>query len=149
VTRAVRDEADLEVVPAQHLEHGLHVLVEVEVVVLLPLALDRAGACGGALALAAHAADDPLGEGRPDLVVVLELRMALHVCERPRARLLVERRFEPQAELLAAPAVAVRTELRPRAEEREVDVEEDRANAHAGAGHLYALGRRLASDGSL
>ena len=83
------------------------------------------------VAPAAHAEDDPLGEEHPDLLVVVELGMPLHLRERRRARLVVPRRVE--LEPVAAPElpVPVRPEVRPRPCEGEVDVEDDRAqHAH-------------------
>ena len=67
--------------------------------------------------------------------------------DRPLARLAVAGRVEHEAEALAEPPVALGPELRPRAGEREVDVEEDGAQAHRGARRPYASGRRLASEG--
>src|SRR5207244_1102421 len=132
VTHAVRDEPELEAGSAQQLEHRHGVLVQVEVAVLLPRLLDRDGALTRAVALAAHAADDPLRERDPDLLVVLEVRVTLEVDERRDASLLVPGWVELQAELLASAAVALRAELGPRLREREVDVEEDGAElAHA------------------
>src|SRR5207248_719477 len=133
VADAVRDEREGEAEPAELLEDRQRVLVEVEVVVLLPRALDRDGALAGALAVAAHAADDPLGERDPDLLVVPELRMPLERLDGRGPRLLITGRIEAQPELLAAAAVARRAELGARPHEREVDVEEDGAERHGAA----------------
>ena len=130
VSNAVRDQRELQVEPAQLLEDGQRVLVEVEVAVLLPGALDRGGAFARPLALAAHTADDPLGEGDPNLLVVLQLRVPLERRDGRGSRVLVAGRVELEAELLAAPPVALRPELGPRASEREVDVQEDCADRH-------------------
>src|SRR5919198_1592216 len=125
VASAVRDEPDLQADAPQLVEHGKRVLVEVEVAVLLPRALDRDRAVVGQLARAAHAADDALRKRDPDLLVVLELGMSFERLHGGRASLLVARRVEPQAELLAAAAISLRPQFRPRLRQREVDVEED------------------------
>ena len=66
-----------------------HVVVELEVLVPLPAARDLDRAVVRGVGLAAHPADDPLGEAEPDLVVVLELGMATEVDEGGVARRLV------------------------------------------------------------
>ena len=54
-----------------------------------------------------------------------ELRVALEVVERREPRVLVARGVERRARARADPLVALRPELGPGPEEREVDVEED------------------------
>src|SRR5438105_15651381 len=83
------------------------------------------GAVVGRVRIAAHAADDPLRERDPDLLVVVELRMTLERRDRGLARLLVARGVEYEPMPLAEPPIALGTELRSRPREREVDVEED------------------------
>src|SRR5205085_9290551 len=94
VADAVRDEREPEPEAPQLPEHRQGVLVQVEVAVLLPGPLDRDGALARALAVAAHAAHDPLRELDPDLLVVPELRVPLERLDGSRARLLVPRRVE-------------------------------------------------------
>ena len=91
----------------------------------LPAARDLDGAVVRGVSLATHPAHDPLGEAEPDLVVVLELGMAVEVDERCVAGRLIAGRIESQAVALAGADVAVRPELRPGPREREVHVEED------------------------
>src|SRR5205085_9585272 len=98
-----------------------------------PGPLDRHRAVVRPLAVAAHAADDPLRERDPDLLVVLELRVPLERLDGRRPRLLVAGRVEAEAELRAAAAIALGPELRARLGQREVDVEEDRATLHHAA----------------
>ena len=130
VAARVRDEPELDALRAQLLQHRRRVLEQLEVLGVLPgpRHLDRA--LVGAVGVAAHAADDPLGEGDPDLLVVLELWVALDPLHRPLARLAVARGIELEAEALAQTAIALGTELRPRARDREVDVEEDCLQHH-------------------
>ena len=92
VARRVRDEPDAEAGRAERRERVRHVVVELEVLVLLPGARDLDGAVVGRVGVAAHAADDALGEAEPDLVVVLELGMAAEIDERGVARGLVAAR---------------------------------------------------------
>src|SRR5205807_10018046 len=113
VSNTVRDERELQAEPPQLLEDGQRVLVEVEVAVLLPGALDRGGAFARPLSLTAHTADDPLGERDPDLLVVLQLRVPLERRDGRGPRVLVAGRVELEAELLAAPPVALRLQLGP------------------------------------
>ena len=82
VAARVRDEPELEPARAQLGEHRQRVLVELEVLGVLPgpRHLDRA--LVGRVGVAAHAADDPLGERDPDLLVVLELRVAPDALDR-------------------------------------------------------------------
>ena len=88
-TNASRSRAVFETSPSLSprarsvVERRQHVVVEVEVVRVLPGARHLDGALVRALGVAAHAADDPLGEQHPHLFVVLELRMQL---ERVEAR---------------------------------------------------------------
>ncbi len=125
VAAAVRHEPELEPVAAQLLEHGQRILVERELVVGLPHAdqIHRAGV--RSLGVASHPPDDLLGERDPDLVVVLELRMALERRVRGEPGRLVPLRVERQAVPLAEPPVSLRAELGTGQREGEVDVEED------------------------
>ena len=95
VARGVRDEPDAEAGRAESGERVRHVVVELEVLVPLPAARDLDRAVVGRVGVAAHAADDALGEAEPDLVVVLELGMAAEIDERGVARSLVARGLEP------------------------------------------------------
>ena len=129
---------------AQPSEHGQDVVVEVEVLRALPGPghLDREVAgCGG---VAAHAADDALGEGEPELLVVAELRVTLECGDCGGAGLLVPRRVEVEPVALAQLPVSLGPEIGSRPREREVDVEEDRAQGHhpglPGAGDACAVG---------
>ena len=115
VARRVRDEPDAEAGGAQRRERLRHVVVDVEVLVALPAARDLDGACVRRVGLAAHAADDPLGEAEPDLVVVLELGMAVEIDERRVAGSLIAGRIEAEAVARAGADVAFRAELRVRA----------------------------------
>ena len=85
---------------AEHVERREHVVEEVEVVRVLPGArhLDRAAV---RVADAAHALDDALCEAHPDLLVVVELGMAMEVGERRPARVVVPGRVELEAVPLA------------------------------------------------
>ena len=76
---------------------GSDVVVELEVLVPLPAARELDVRRRATPARPAHAEDDPLGEGNPDLLVVVELGMPLQVEERGVARLLVARRVERQS----------------------------------------------------
>ena len=109
---------------------GTHVVVEVEVLRVLPEPghLDREVA--RRVRVAAHPADDPLGEREPELLVVAQLGMPLERLDRGRARLGVARRVELEPVALAEPPVALGAEVRPRLGEREVDVEENRPQGH-------------------
>ena len=139
VAAGVRDEPELQPLRAQLLQHGRRVLEQLEVLGVLPgpRHLDRA--LVGAVGVAAHAADDPLGEGDPDLLVVLELGMALDPLDRPLARLAVARRVELEAEALAQAAVALGAELRPGPGDREVDVEENCSQHHVASSSQRAV----------
>ena len=129
VARRVRDEPDAEAGGAERRERVRHVVVELEVLVLLPAARDLHGAVVGRVGVAAHAADDALGEAEPDLVVVLELGMAAEIDERGVASGLVASGLEGEPVALAGADVPLRPELRSRPRQREVDVEEDRRGA--------------------
>ena len=89
VALPVRDQADPKPVVAERLEDGHGVVVEVEVRVDLPAPDDLGGARTRAVGVAAHAADDVLGERDPDLLVVDELGVRAQVLEGGEARLLV------------------------------------------------------------
>ena len=74
------------------------------------------------------------------------------ILDGPGARLGVALRVKAQAMPLARRSVAVRPEQRAGLDEGEVDVEENRldstAPGYTSAGHVYAAGWRLASEGS-
>src|SRR6476661_6471283 len=88
------------------------------------------GRAGVGVADAAHPFDDPLREEDPDLLVVLELRMALERRERGPARLVVATGIELEAVLPAEALIPLRTEVGPRLRDREVDVEDNGAQPH-------------------
>src|SRR2546423_7200645 len=125
VAPGVRDEPELEALGPQLRQHGQRVLVELEVLGVLPGLRHRDGAIVSRVGVAAHAADDPLCECDPDLLVVLELGVALDALDGPLARRRVARRVELQPEALTESLVPLRPELRPGPGDREVDVEED------------------------
>src|SRR4029078_10301953 len=131
VASRVGDEADLQILGSQQVEHWKRVLVELEVRRVLPGARHLDGAFVGGVGVAAHAPNDPLGERDPDLLVVLELRVAADALDRLLAGCCVARGIEVEGEALAETAVPLRPELRPWPRDREVDVEEDRAEAHS------------------
>ena len=89
VALTVRDEPELQAVRAKHLQHRQRVFVEGEVLVPLPLANHLGGARARAGGVAAHADDDPLGEGDPDLLVVNEPLSPLQLVDRVEPRLVV------------------------------------------------------------
>ena len=98
--------------PRSVVEHGQRVVVELEVRRVRPasLHLDRGRV---RVPRAAHADDDPLGEQHPDLLVVVELGMPLHLRERGGARLLVAAWVEVEPVAEPERAVAVRAEVGP------------------------------------
>ena len=110
------------------------------------------GALVRAFGVAAHAADDPLRESDPDLLVVAEIRVLVEPFDGLSPRCGVQRRVEFEPEPPAEPLVPLRTEVRARLRQREVEVEENGAGVHAGygvaAGQRYASAWREASDGS-
>ncbi len=124
VALAVRHEPDLEVVTPQLLDHRQRVLVEREVLVPLPLTHHVGRALARPVRVAAHAADDLLRERDPHLVVVHELALAAQPLDRRDPRVRVAVGVERQPMPLAEAAVPLRAELRPRPEEREIDVEQ-------------------------
>jgi hypothetical protein len=136
VAAGVRDETDPETVPAKRLEHGDRVLVQLEVLGAEPAVRDRFRdrPHARAVAVAAHPADDVLGEADPDLLVVVELGVVLEVLERGGARLRVPSRVERKAKALARGPVAVGPEQGAGLRDREVDVEEDRREFRHGLG---------------
>src|SRR5439155_22412457 len=87
----------------------------------------------GAIRVAAHAADDLLREEGPDLLVVVELRMALERLDGVRPRLRVSGRVELEPEPPAESPVALRAEIGARLGNREVDVEENSLKRHHSA----------------
>src|SRR5205085_1272804 len=89
--------------------------------------LPGAGHLDGAavrVAVAAHAFDDALGEEDPDLLVVLELRVALERRKGRPPRVLVACRIERQPVPGAEPRIALGPEVGPRPRDREVDIED-------------------------
>ena len=126
----VRDQAELQARARAAAEHRQDVVVEVEVLRALPGQghLDREVA--GRVGVAAHAANDPLREGEPELLVVTKLRMALRVATAAAraSSYCAGSRLEPVP--LAELAVSLRPEVRPRLRQREIDVEEHRAQGH-------------------
>lgn len=86
----------------------------------------------------AHALDDPLREADPNLLVVVELGMPLEVDERRAPRVVVAPRVERQPMARAQARIALRSEIRSRFREGEVDVEHDGAESH---GRDDSLGR--------
>src|SRR6185437_2204559 len=74
-----------------------------------------------------------------EVLGVLELGVALDPLHRPLARLAVAGRVELEAEALAQAAVALGPELRPRAGDREVDVEENGAQHHEASSSQRAV----------
>ena len=70
------------------------------------------------------------GEEDPDLLVVLELRVALERRERVATRFVVAGRIELEAVPPAEPLIPLRAEVRPRLRDREVDVEDNGAQPH-------------------
>jgi hypothetical protein len=131
VPAGVRDQADPQAEPAQLLEDRRSVLVEVEVLVGLPGRDHLAGAGLDAGPLATEAADDVLRERDPQLVVVGELRMVAEAGDGRGARNGVTVRVEGQAVPGAHPDVAFRSQRGAGPRDREVDVEQHRAEPHA------------------
>ena len=125
VALAVRDEAELEAVRPQHLEGRQRVVVEEEVLVLLPLAHDRGRARARAFVVAAHAADDVLREADPEVLVVRELGMVLQVIEGGQSGRVVPLRDRAPGRAARRSARIPPAPARARPEEREVDVEQD------------------------
>ena len=125
VAACIRDQAELERVRPQLRERGQDVLEELEVVRVLPRTRHLDRALVGVTAVAAHAADDLLREEDPDLLVVVELRMAFQRRNGVSPSLGVALGVELQAEPLAEPPVALRAEIGPGLGDREVDVEEN------------------------
>ena len=96
VALPVGDEPDEEAVRPQRGDRGERIVVEGEVLVPLPLANHLGGARARAGGVAAHADDDPLGEGDPDLLVVNEPLSTLQLVDRVEPRLVVAGRIEPE-----------------------------------------------------
>jgi hypothetical protein len=141
VPARIRDQAELEAVPAQLGEHGEDVLVQLEVLRMQPAVRDLLGKGAHVLTGATHPAHDVLREADPDLGVVLELGMVLQVLDGGDPGVVVALSVENEPEAVPGGAVALRTEQRPRLRQREVDVEEDGLERRAGraytsAGHL-------------
>src|SRR5690242_14674194 len=145
VAGGVRHQTDAEAGGPQRGKRVPHVVVELEVLVPLPATCDLDGAGVRGVGVAAHAADDPLGEAEPDLIVVLELGVAAQLDESGVSGRLVAGRLQMKPVALAGDDVALRSELRPRSREREVDVEEDRAEH---ARYPMARFRGVAQPGS-
>ena len=133
VAPGVRDEAKLEPVRAELVEGGQDVFEELEVVRMLPGARHLDRTLVGALGVAAHAADDLLREENPDLLVVVELRVAFEGRDCVRTGLAVALWVELEPETLPESPVALRPEIGPRLGDREVDVEENGAERHHSA----------------
>ena len=91
----------------------------------LPLPHDVERARPRARAAATHALHDLLRERDPQLLVVDEVGVSLEVLDRGPSRIVVPLGLEAQAMAGADPAVALRPELRPGPEQREVDVEQN------------------------
>src|SRR5262249_55897066 len=136
---------DPETVRAQLAEHGLDILVDVEVLRVLPRPLDVVGDRAGSGRVAAHSDDDSLRELDPELLVVPKVGVLLDLLDRRGTSLVVQCDVQLDAVPPADPEVSLRTEFRPGTGEREIDVEEN--GFQIVAGHLYASGRREASDG--
>ena len=73
------------------LEHGQRVLVQLEVLRVLPSLRHLDRAVVRTVGVTAHPADDPLGERDPDLLVVAEVRMLVEPLHGLRAGIPVER----------------------------------------------------------
>ena len=125
VAPRVGHEPDFQAVRTELCEDRQRVLEELEVRRLLPTARHLDRALVGAVGVAAHAANDPLSEEHPDLLVVVELRVPLDRLDRGGARLRVSRGVELEPEPPSEQLIAVRAQVGPRLDEREVDVEED------------------------
>ena len=126
VPRRVREQPDLQPMFPHRRQRRQRIVVQLEMNRMrpAPLHLHR---CRIGVAPAAHPQDDPLGEEHPDLLVVIQLRMPLHLRERSRARLVVPGRLEVEPVSEPERPVSVRSEVRPRPCEGEVDVEDGRA----------------------
>ena len=148
VALAVRDQADPSPCARSDCERRQGIVVEVEVGMNLPAPhhVDRAGTAPRGVA--AHPADDVLGEGDPDLLVVHELgvRPADPSSAASRA-VLVARRVEVEPVRRADAPVRLRPELGPGPREREVDVEENRAQHAPRIGTAADAHRRPAEAG--
>src|SRR5262249_42789582 len=145
VAGRVRDQPDAETGRSERGERIRDVVVELEGLVPLPATRDLDGAGVGRIGVAAHAADDPLREAKPDLVVVLQLGMAAEIDEGGVSGRLVASRLQMEPVALAGADVPRRPELGPGPREREVDVEEDRAQH---ARYPMARFRGVAQPGS-
>ena len=124
ISLAVRDEPDLQAVSPELVEHGDRIVVEGEVLVLLPRSDHVGRALPGAVCVSAHAANDVLGERDPDLVVVHQLALALQLGDRRRPSGVVALGCEHEPVPLPHAAVSLRPELRPGSKEGEVDIEQ-------------------------
>ena len=120
----VGDEADRAAARAQDVEQRHDVGEQLEVARVAPLLLGGDADLLGHRARRAHAAHDLDREAAVLRAAVLE-RLALPDVERVLARLLVALRVEPDAEARAELGVAVRVEHAARADQREVDVEQN------------------------
>ena len=103
IAAGVGDKPELQPLLLQLSEHRHDVVVELEVPRVLPAAHDLTRDDGHLRAVAAHAADDVLGEAHPDLLVVVELGMPLEIVDRSRPCVPVQLRVELQAVRLAEP----------------------------------------------
>ena len=125
VAARVRHEPDPEAVVSQGAESGKRVVVELEVLRVLPAARDLDGDRADVVAVAAHPAHDVLREPNPDLLVMVEFRMMLQVEDGVRARLGVATGIELETIARARSAIALGAEQWAGLGEGEVDVEED------------------------
>src|SRR5215211_1785197 len=136
VARGVGEQPELETVGAQELEDGNRVVEQLEVLRVLPRP-HHFGGTGVGVSVPAHSFDDPLREEDPDLLVVVELGVALQLGQRVPPSLVVPRGVELEREAPPEAAVALGTEIRPGLHEREVDVEDDGTQrAHASSTHF-------------
>src|SRR6266508_41486 len=99
-------------------EHRLDVLVDVEILRLLPRLLDLVGDLPRARGAPAHPDHDSLGERDPDLFVVPVVRVILQALARGRAGLVVAGDVELDAVPPADPQVSLRPALGTRLGER-------------------------------
>ena len=104
---------------------GQRVLVQLEVLRVLPALGDLLGDRSDLVALPSHAPHDVLGEAHPDLLVMVELRMVLEIQDGSFSRLAVLGGIERQPVALPCQPVALGAELGAGLREGEVDVEED------------------------
>src|SRR5471030_925364 len=73
----------------------------------------------------AHAPNDLLGEENPDLLVVVELRMTLHLGDRVSPRFLIPSRIEVEPVAQPKLPISVRPKLGPGPRQGEVNIEDN------------------------